>query len=450
MNRLFVDRNFEIRALEEEWKRKGSSFAIIYGRRRVGKTEIVRKFIEGKRGIYYLAGRIGYRKNMQDFQREAERCCLENFSKMVFDSWDDMFSVLCKMKNREKMVIVIDEFPNMADDRVLSEFQKAWDLHLQDCNVFLILVGSSITMMQKLTLDYHSPLYGRRTMQMRIEKMKFWDAMKFMPHLDFLEFLRIYAVTDGIPYYIMQMNPSMSVDENIKVNVLSKDKVLYEEAEFLLRMELREFRNYFPILEAIASGKRSFGEISNATGMNSAPLSNYLKNLKEIGVIREDEPVFGKRRSRRYRLSDNYFAFWFGFVHPNRNQLELGHVDNVWKSEKERFNIYVGQVFEDVVRDLFSRNFSGYNVGKWWNRMGDEIDLVAFNKSEKIVYLGEIKLGKPLGKNDLNRLMEKATLMKIPYDYKKKYVLVAPTVKVSDENVLSWDFQKLRKMLREV
>ncbi len=275
------------------------------------------------------------------------------------------------MKGNEKMVIIIDEFPNLVEKGVVTEFQKAWDLYLSRCNTFLILVGSSISMMERLTLDYSSPLYGRRTMQMRVDKLSFTEAHKFMPHKTWREFLKIFAVTEGIPYYILQMDPALTPEENIKRNVLSKDRVLYAEAEFLLRMELREFRNYFPVLEAISSGKRKFWEIAGFAEMDAPTLSKYLKNLKDIGIICEDLPVLGGKKNRRHKLSDNYFTFWFGFVHPNRTLIELGEIQEAWRNIREGFHIYLGKVFEYVIIQVLRRELPEFNVGKWWNRQGE-------------------------------------------------------------------------------
>ncbi len=450
MVQVFVDREFELESLEREFKKEGSSFAIIYGRRRVGKTAIVEKFIEGKYGIYYLAEREGSQRNMKAFQREVERMGIDEFSKFRFDSWTDLFSSLCRLKKDEKMVIVIDEFPNLVERGVLVDFQKSWDLYLSKCNVFLILVGSSISMMEKLTLNYSSPLYGRRTMQLRVNKLKFWDAWKFMPAYSLVNFVKIYSITDGIPYYLLQMNPKMNVESNIKRNVLSRDRVLYEEAEFLLRIELREFRNYFPILKAIASGKRSFNEIMHSADMSAASLSKYLKNLQEIGIIVEDNPLFGQKKMRRYKIADNYFSFWFGFVYPNRNRLELGLIDEVWREERNRFDTYVGHVFEDIALDIFRHAYPDYTVGRWWNRKGDEIDLVAYNTKKKEVILGEVKFGRKIRKKDLDNLKRKEEMVNIPKDFKIRYLLVAPEIAggIEDEDTLLWDFKVLEKMMR--
>jgi len=344
VNQVFVDRNDELRALEEEYKKKGARFCVIYGRRRVGKTEIVRRFMAGKNGVYYLADRRGARWNIKDFQKAVEDAGVKNFSAYGFEDWISLFKILRESLENERFIVVIDEFPNLVEDSTLSEFQKAWDLYISNSNIFLILVGSSISMMQRLTLDYSSPLYGRRTMQLRVEKMKFWDAWKFMHKYSLKDFLSIYAVTDGIPYYLLQMNPDLNWKKNIMENALSKNSVLYEEAEFLLRMELREFRHYYPIIEAIATGKRRFNEIMDYTHMDSGTLSKYLSNLINIGVVRTEIPMFGRKKNRRYRLSDNYFTFYFAFIKPHRHLLEVGAVKDAWERMEDRFNTYLGNV----------------------------------------------------------------------------------------------------------
>jgi len=450
MIQVFVDRKYEMEVLEKEWKRNRASFAIIYGRRRVGKTEIVRKFLQGKRGVYYLADRRDDKSNRADFQRAVEDSGIKDFSLYRFDDWVLLFKKLCEEVRNERYAVVIDEFPYLVRESTLSQFQKAWDLYIKNSRIFLILVGSSISMMERLTLDYSSPLYGRRTMQLRVEKMQFWDAWKFLPDYDFYDFLRIFAVTDGIPHYILQMNPSLSWRENIKRNVLSKDKILYEEAEFLLRMELREFTHYYPILEAIARGKRKFGEIRDYTGIEPATLSKYLKNLREIGVVRENSPIFGRERNKRYILGDNYFSFYFGFIKPYRRYLEIEEVDAAWNKMKDSFNTYVGRILEDVIRKYLEKKYPGMEIGAWWNRKGQEIDIIGINRESKEAFVGEVKLNKELGKRELKKLRELSRDINELKKYRVRYILIAPKIRVVDEDVIALTINDIARDMKKL
>ena len=451
MVQVFVDREMELEALEREYSKDRASLVLIYGRRRVGKTELVRKFLEGKKGVYYLADRKGYESNLRDFQREVERSLkIKDFSRIMFDGWVSLFARIVDDFPEDRIVIVIDEFPYMVEEGILSEFQKAWDLHLSKSKIFMILVGSSISMMQRITMDYGSPLYGRRTAQLKIEKMKFWDAWKFFPKYELLDFLKIYSAVDGIPHYLLQMTDEKSPEENIKDSIFRRESILYEEAEILLRMELREFKRYFSILRAIAEGKRKFSEIAGSTGLDSGSLSKYLSNLKDCGIITTDIPLLGKRKNRRYRFSDNYFHFWFKFVYPNRSMLEMGKVENVWNYIKEDFQNYLGRVFEDVIRDIFKHIYPDFTIGVWWDRKGDEIDLLAINERKKIAVCGEIKLNKKMNEKTLEALRKKAGKIRKIQDYNIKLMLCGSRIDVQEgENIMIWRCKDIENIIKE-
>ncbi len=443
----FVDRDSELGALEEEARKRGGRLAIIYGRRRVGKTEIVRKFLDGRWGAYYLADRRGTKSNMEEMQCAIEESGIKDFSLYRFDGWASLFKKLAEEVS-DRYVLIIDEFPYLVESDTMSEFQKAWDLYLKNSKVFLILVGSSISMMSRLTLDYSSPLYGRRTMQMRVKKLSFDNAWKFLPEYELRDFLAIYGVTDGIPYYLLQMNGNLGWEENIKRNALSRTSVLYEEAEFLLRMELREFRRYYPILEAIATGRGRFNEIVDYSGLDSASLSKYLKNLRELGVVAERQPVLGGAKNRRYVMADNYFNFYFGFIKPYRRYLEIGEIDTAWQKMKDAYRTYLGRVFEDVVREYLSRKYPGLEIGSWWNRKGEEIDIVGVDKKNKTLNLGEIKLGKSLGQSDVSKLEELSNHIKGTKKFRIIYILFAPEIRCREESVMGVTIDELERELK--
>ncbi|MEM4293976.1 MAG: ATP-binding protein [Thermoplasmata archaeon] len=451
MFQVFVDRKLELAVLEEEYKRDRASFAIIYGRRRVGKTELIRKFIEGKKGVYYLADERGYERNLREFQKVVERELeITDFSLIQYGSWVDVLKRVAEMFQDTRIVLAVDEFPYLVEKGVLSEFQKAWDLYLSNTKIFLILIGSSVSMMTRLTLDYSSPLYGRRTMQLKVEKMKFWDAWKLMPSYTYMDFLKIYAAVDGIPHYLVQMDQNKGAEENIKEMLLRKDRVLYEEAEILLRMEFREFQRYFSILHAISNGKRRFSEIADITGMDSGTLSKYLSVLQECGLVKEEKPLFGKKKMRRYKLADNYFTFWFRFVYSNKNPLEIGKIDVVWNQIKEDFYTYLGRVYEEIIFDLYSFLYPERVCGQWWNREGEEIDILAIDEKNKLAVCGEVKLGK-INRQDLEKLKEKASRIQELKEFEKKYLLVGKEVEVKEsKNVEIWTLKEVEKRILEL
>ena len=454
MVQQIIDRAFELRSLREQRAKNEAGLAIVYGRRRVGKTFLLSRFLEEAPGIYFLAGRRDLSGNLREFQRlSGEYLGDELFGKIEFGSWSEMFGELCRRLLGKKAVIVIDELPYMAGQGVMEDLQKAWDLHLSKSKILLALSGSSIGMMERLTMDYGAPLYGRRTMQLRVERMPAWHAREFFPGWSLKESIEAFSVLDGIPFYLQQFDDGLTLLENLEKNYLRKDRVLYEEAEVLLRSEVREFGSYFSVLRAISDGHRGFGDIAVATGRDKPSLSKYLSNLLELRVVCEDQP-FGadRQRLRRYRLADNYYTFWFRFVLPNRHLVESEHTGPLLDIIKRDMPMHVSRVFEQVVRETVV-HFLGYPVCQaWWNRVGDEIDVVAADGARKTVLLGEVKWG-DAGYKDYQALKEKGRLPGLPAGHDVKYILVCGG-KIKDrpelerEGVLAMDMRDLERIFK--
>ncbi len=450
----FVDRKEEMSVLEEEWKRRDASFIVIYGRRRAGKTELALKFLEKHPGIYYLADRKAYSENLEGFQRAAaEFTGEEPLTKVNFRNWVDLFSYLLGHLDK-RTVFVIDEFPYLLEKGVLEEFQKVWDTLLSRTSHMLILIGSSVSLMEKNVLSHSSPLYGRRTAQLWIEPLKFWHIRDFFPNYSFEDLLKVYSVLDGIPRYLQLFSPDLGFRDNMIKRYLNKNYPLYDDCVILLKDEIREVRRYFGILEAIAQGKRAFAEIKNAVNMESNVLARYLKILIGIGVVAEERPLFSEKRAKRYHLTDNYFQFWFRYVYPNRWLIEAGKGERAMEIIEEDFNKYVSQVFENVVREYMALKMDYDMVGSWWNKKGDEIDVVAMKGKE--ITLGEIKWrNRKMDCSVLNDLKEKSEIVLAGRkEFKKiKYLLVSKSGftercrEVRSEDVILWDFSDLQRMM---
>ena len=450
----FIDRNDELAFLRRQAARERASFVVIYGRRRTGKTELVLRFLREYQGIYYLADKKTYRENLRSFQRvAAEFLGDELFGVAEFSTWFDVFNALLN-RVREKIVIVIDEFPYLLEKGVLEEFQKIWDMLLSRRKVMLIIVGSSISMMEKKVLSHSSPLYGRRTGQIQLMPLKFWNIRDFFPNYSFEDRLKVYAVLDGIPYYLLLFSQDLDFKENMLENYLHRLSPLYEDAEVLLRDELREVKRYFSILNAIASGKRNFTEIKNNVNMESNILARYLSILQSIGIVVDDRPVLQQKRVLRYRLLDNYFKFWFRYIYPNKWLIETGNGERLYKIIESTFQTYLGEIFEDVVRDVISHFTRQWDiVGKWWHK-GEEIDIVAVNKRKKEALFAEVKWrNRKMGWAEYEELRRKSELVQGLEDYRKKYLLVnkggfRDEDKLVEESVGLWDLKTLEKLVK--
>lgn len=398
----FVDRQEELGFLEREYGQPSFRFIPLYGRRRVGKTRLVREFIKNKAAIYFLADTVSGQEQLKNLGRAIgeyfnDRILIEG----GFRDWEQFFRYIREKSMKTRLVLAIDEFPYLvnATRAISSIFQKGIDTHLKDTKLFLILLGSSIGMMEREVLFSKAPLYGRRTGSLKVEELKFSALREFFPEADLTKRAAIYSTFGTVPAYLEQVRPHESIMRNIAELILSRHTFLHNEVEFLLREEFREPRDYYVILRAIAQGKRKLAEIINDTGFDKAHLSRYLDILRSLGFVEKEVPATEKSSDRSrlglYRLHDRFFAFWFKYVLPNRGRLELGNEESVLKQIKDTFDQHVSYSYESISREIFlamagQENMPVTSLGRWWSR-SDEIDLVALDEESRTIWFGECK-----------------------------------------------------------
>ncbi|MDY6765204.1 MAG: ATP-binding protein [Halobacteria archaeon] len=406
---MFVDRDPELEFLRNHLSKANPEMLVLYGRRRVGKTKLVNQYLETQDDfsdqIYYLADERGTEKNVDRFAEEAAKTFDD--VKPDAEDFDDVFEYISS--RTDSCLVVIDEFSYLVenDDSVPSTFQYVWDEIIED-SISLIILGSSISMIEEGVLSYESPLYGRRTGQWKITPLRFRHAVEFFPDYDFEDRIRAYATLGGVPAYLEKFDPDVSLFDNIERKVLSKGSFLYEEPEFLLRQELREPSTYMSILESMALGATTVTKIANDINRDASSLSRYLKNLRELEMVKKVTPVTADPGSRGiYVVSDNFFKFWFRFVYPNLNSLERGATTDTRKAVESEMDRYVSRIFEEVCRDVVYEEgfeFEATNVGRWWYKE-NEIDVVAINEETNEILLGECKwTTDPVGINVLENL----------------------------------------------
>jgi AAA+ ATPase superfamily predicted ATPase len=417
----FVNRHEELAFLNRYSNESGFQFVPLYGRRRVGKTRLVQEFLHGKRAVYFMADSVSEREQLKNLGREVgELFCDIILVESGFRDWQQFFAYISEKSRSERMVLVIDEFPYLvySNSAISTIFQKGIDTRLKETNVFLVLMGSSIGMMEQEVLFSKAPLYGRRTASLEVREMEFSALEEFFPGLSLEYRVGLYAIFGAIPAYLERINPDETPLENVRRLVLDRGSFLYSEVEFLLREELREPRNYFVILRAIAQGKRKLSEIINDTGFDKNHLSRYLDILRTLRLVDKDIPVTerypDKSRMGLYCIHDYYVSFWFRSVFPFRGRLELGNIDYVADRIARGFDQLLGTVYEKICRELCKQfmvdgamQFSV--IGKWWNR-SEEIDLVALDEEESTAWFGECKWSvNKVGIDIFRSLKEKAT-----------------------------------------
>ena len=396
--RPFRDRVRELEALHRVWDARGAQFLVVWGRRRVGKTALLREGVRGRHHVFLVA----------DTQREA--LLLEMFASecartlgppgLGFRSWDAFFEYLSGAAARETLIVVLDEvgFLQEANPAFFSILQRQWDTSLSRTRIRLVLCGSSVSAMERQVLGYRSPLYGRRTGQLEVHPLGYAEAREFFPRA--LEDRRVefYAVLGGVPAYLLQFDPSKDGRTNVEERVFPPESYLHREPRLLLLQELRQPATYFSVLTAIAGGTTRFNEISQRSGLTPNTLGKYLGVLQELRLVRRELPATEARPTRRrsqYRIADPFFAFWFRFVAPWAGSLEAAHTEVPRRRLFEDWDAHVGTVFEEVCRELVRDRpevFGGpwERVGRWWS--GEtEIDVAALDRRRSVLLLGECK-----------------------------------------------------------
>lgn len=407
MNR-FIGRKNELEALEQEYLRD-SGFVVIYGRRRVGKTRLIKEFIKDKNAFYFLATKEVESQSMKRFAGVIARTTKnQTIGKVSFTDWLDLFQVVADYKPNEKKVIVIDEFPYLVktNEAFPSILQNAWDEILCNNNVMLILCGSLISMMKKHALSYDSPIYGRRTAQIRLMPLPFCQLYKTQ-ELSFTDAVEQYAVTGGVPKYLEFFDSKQSLYDVIENIVLSKNGFLYEEPQFLLENEVQTPNSYFSIIKAIADGNHKLSKISDALGLENSKLTPYLTTLTELGFIEKQVPITEKsiEKSRKglYFIADNFIRFWFRYVYPYKGELELDNTQIVFEElDKDFIEKFVALEYENICMNIFTSlcengkiDFIPSKIGSYWlndiENENTQIDVAAVDNKKKILFVGECK-----------------------------------------------------------
>lgn len=423
----FIDRYDEINFLNEEYNRKWSSFIVLYGRRRVGKTALCSFFTENKNALYFLATEESESQNRNYFKNMvAEFCANKGLENAKIDSWDVIFDVLLEKSKDEKLLLIIDEFQYLgkSNSAFPSIFQKIWDTKLKDQNIMVILCGSLISMMEAQTLNYSSPLYGRRTGQIKLKQIPFKYYNEFYENKSYKELIEYFAVTGGVPKYVELFYDSKDIYSAINRNVLSKQSFLYDEPNFLLQKEVSEVGSYFSIIRVIADGNQKLSKIAVVLEMKQTDILKYLKTLIDLDILEREVPITEenpeKSKNGLYKIKDNFILFWFRFIYPNLSFIESGHSDFVMKKIKNNFvDNHISYIYEDICIDKMwdlnlenKFNFIFDKVGRWWDS-NTEIDIVAYDSKSDNIIFGECKYWEnKVGINVLRELENKAKNVK--------------------------------------
>ncbi|MCD5415093.1 MAG: ATP-binding protein [Clostridiales bacterium] len=399
---MFIGRKYELKKLEEYYASGKFEFIVMYGRRRVGKTTLINQFAKGKKKMYVVGEEFNEKIILENFTKAVVECFELPKSMPNFSNYKDLFDFIINQAGDERLVIVLDEFQYIAtaSKGFLSFLQNMIDQKLLNTNIFLIVCGSSVSFMENEVLAYKSPLFGRRTAQFEIIPFGFYEANMFFDNYSAEEKVKLYSILGGTPQYLIKFDKMLSIEQNLKKNFFDKTSYLFDEAKNILKQELREVGIYNSIIQAIANGYTKINEIATKIGEERDKVSKYIKVLKEIKIVKREIPLGEKINTKKsyYKISDNYFSFYYRFVYRNLNLIEQSKIDYLYENEVSPFiNDYVGLVFEEICKEyLIKENnkteepFVIVNVGKWWGnnkkeKRQEEIDIVANNKGKYIL-----------------------------------------------------------------
>ena len=429
----FINREQEWAFLNRKWREKVAQMVVVYGKRRVGKTELIRRFIADKPAVYLLADRRAMSEQLKELGRLIGQYFADaTLEKNGFGDWLETFAYLSKIK--KPFILAIDEYPYLVDleSSTSSVFQKGWDQYLKNSKVFLILSGSSVGMMERETLLYRAPLFGRRTGQMCLKPMAFAAGWQFHPGLTFGEFLAFFAVVGGMPAYLLQFEAKKSLLDNLRQKVFVPNEFLFNEVEFLLKEELREPKNYLALLRSIAWGRNKFSEMVSESGLQRNIVHRYLQTLENLQLVEREVPVTEKQGQKSrlgvYRIADNFVRFWFQLVFPYKSDLEIGRLETVLAQLKIKLPILEAATYERLAQNIFwelqDKMVRVDRIGRWWSK-GEEIDLVGLNEEKRQIVLGEVKWSNRLvGLKVYEELKRKATLVEWNKGEREEYFVL--------------------------
>ncbi|RKU28839.1 ATPase [Candidatus Poribacteria bacterium] len=443
---MFLNRESELEALEQRYQSGNAEFFVIYGRRRVGKTELLLQFCKNKKSIYFIASQLNEQDHLRQLKELAGNVIDDPLlQSMRFTDWETTLIYFSQKSQEERLIIVLDEFQYLCEDNTAlpSLIQRFWDLTGKNSNLFLILCGSQVGFMEREVLSEKSPLFGRRTGQLQLMPLSYRNSTLFFPGYNTKEKIMVYCILGGIPAYLKRFeinysrNSHQNIDNPIKHNIINEmltpQGYLFDEVNFLLRMELREIRIYSSILQAIAGGATRINEITQRVNLDQAKTNKYLSVLRDLRLVNRVIPITERapEKSRKgiYKISDNYLNFWFRFILPNRSLIETGNSQLVYQQLIEPFlSDYMGLLFEELCRQYVSLyweeklKIAPLRIGSHWDA-NCEIDLLTHNMDGSH-WFGECKWwNKPVGVNVLNQLIDKSTKVPDEWGEKPRYVL---------------------------
>lgn len=444
MRLQFINRVKEIARLSRILSSSEPSLAVIYGRRRCGKSTLL-QHVSRKSDIYFLADQQETPLQIRALSIEAGRT-IPHFEQVNYPSWDVLLSSLQRQAEKGT-TLILDEFPYLVQKspELPSVLQKLIDKRKIKTNI--IICGSSQRMMQGLVLDSTAPLYGRASEIFKIRPLQPGSIREAFTFTD-NEAIEAYSVWGGVPRY-WELAKSFSTQKSaLKELVLERDGILHNEPMRLLLDDMRGASQPHSLLSLIANGSNRLSEIAGRLEKPATSLTRPLANLIELGYIKREHPFGESPRSTKktiYRLQDPFLMFWYRVVLPNHSLLERDLVDAVFAASENNFKKQAAEIWEEMARNstahLNIADIQWKPAQRWWGRGRNgenmEIDVVAESLDSRFLLLGEAKWEKKTNiKETMAKLKRKAD--NFPKQIDKEIITAAWCKHTETENEYHW------------
>lgn len=464
---VFLDREEDLRALEEIYRRPGAQLAVVYGRRRVGKTRLLLQFVKDKPHVFYTAIKKTETQQAIDFSAEMDALAARA-TPILFSNWQNAIGHMFEsyVGRPDKVVVVIDEFPEVWEQNrsVPGEISARLERYSREANLMLVLCGSAVRQMEQL-LGGREPLYLRQSLMLKVRPLDFAQASPFLMGWDFTRRVEGYAVMGGMPMYLSEAAEHGNVRDFLAAKVVNPRGLFFNEGNTIVGQELGDVAMFFGLLEAIAGGAGKLAEISSAVGKKAEDISAYLRKLEGIELVKREVPATEKNPAKskkgRYEIKDNFIRTWFRFVYPYTGLIDAGQQRLVMSRVEAGMSTFLGRPTEEVVRQgVLTENARGNlpitlsRIGRYWDK-STEIDICGVGEKKREFIWGECKWQNSwMGAGIYHSLREKVEASGVNPGGKNLYLLCSKsgftpklTAIAAEEEVVLWDAGTLERIL---
>ena len=393
---MMFGRKDELAYLNELYESNTFEFLIMYGRRRVGKTTILQEFAMNTNAIFFPAREKNDSLNLEDFSKAIQFHFDHSFI-ASFKSWEDAFEYIGH-KVTDRTAIIIDEFPYIIEENpsVKSLLQHAIDHNFESKNIFLILCGSSISIMENEIMGRKSPLHDRQTATLKIKPFNYLESSAFFSNYSNLDKILAYGILGGIPRYLEAFDPSKTIEENIASKIIRNGAYLYEEPDNLLKAELRDTNTYNSILSAISSARNRIVDIAAYIHEDRTKVAKYLTILQTLRLVEKRVPCGESPKSKKsiYVIKDNFLKFWFRYEFTNNTYYSILGPKDAANEIMNDISNFMGDAFEEICKEYVIRQakqrklpFIPFYIGKWWGtnpflKAQDDVDVLVLDRTQ--------------------------------------------------------------------